>query len=206
MYLYNPDPYLRGNTDWNHSPWARHHSNHLHQLLLHQEVLVRNMELTSHHQPQEFGKGQPEMPKALPISHNPPCWNPSWLSNVYTTGRTLSQNDWSERIWTVHHLKPETASHMVDMSPGFIYPPALHWGAPSQSSLALSALCFLLDNPFLSVRQELSLGPRKGSPFLQQKYRTLSLIQKIPSRSSPVTVCHHAPRGKHHSHFFSTIN
>ena len=43
---------------------ARHHSVHLHELFYRQEVLVRNMELTSHHQLEEFEKGQKETPHA----------------------------------------------------------------------------------------------------------------------------------------------
>ena len=39
---------------------ARHHSIHLHELFYRQEVLLRNMELISHHQLEKFGKGQKE--------------------------------------------------------------------------------------------------------------------------------------------------
>ena len=156
------------------------------------------MELTSHHQPQEVGKGQQETPKDLPISHSPPCWDPSWLSNVCTTKdlepqwliRENLDSTWPKTRDCKPHGRQFSWAHLPSCSP---------LGCPFPiKSLALSAL----DNPFLSVRQELSLGPWKGSPFLQQKYRTLSPIQKVPSHSFPVTVCHHAPRGKHHSHFF----
>jgi len=44
-----------------------------------------NMELTSHHQPKAFGKGQKEMARVLPTSQNPPLWNPSWLNAGCTT-------------------------------------------------------------------------------------------------------------------------
>ena len=44
-----------------------------------------NMELTSHHQPESFGKGQKEMARVLPTSQNLPLWNPSCLSDVCTT-------------------------------------------------------------------------------------------------------------------------
>ena len=51
--------------------------------------LVRNTELTSHQQLEEFGKGQKERedasPHVLPTSQNPPRWNPSWLSDVHDT-------------------------------------------------------------------------------------------------------------------------
>ena len=46
---------------------------------------MRNSELTNHHQPEEFEKGQREMPHVLPNFQNPPLWNPSWLNDVCTT-------------------------------------------------------------------------------------------------------------------------
>ena len=36
-------------------------------------------ELTSHYQPEEFGKGQKETPCVLRTLQSLPCWNPSWL-------------------------------------------------------------------------------------------------------------------------------
>ena len=58
---------------------------------------MRNMELTSHHQPEKLGKGQKEMPRVLPpprilligihlgcTVHVPPR-------------RTLSQSDWPKK-------------------------------------------------------------------------------------------------------------
>ena len=42
---------------------ARHHGNYLHELFYPQEVLVRNRELISLHQPEEFGKSQKETPR-----------------------------------------------------------------------------------------------------------------------------------------------
>ena len=54
------------------------------------------MELTSHHQPEEFGKGQKETPHVLPTSQNPPRWNPSWLSNAWGM-RKNSQSEWLAR-------------------------------------------------------------------------------------------------------------
>ena len=53
---------------------------------LKQEVLVRNAELTSYHQPGEFGKGQKERgdpsPYVLPTSQNASRGNPAWLSDA----------------------------------------------------------------------------------------------------------------------------
>ena len=69
------------------------------------EALVRNAELTSYHQPEEFRKGQKERwdasPYVLWISQNPSCWNPSWLSNACTWVRMTGQRQ--PRNWPHHH-------------------------------------------------------------------------------------------------------
>ena len=105
---------------------------------LKQEVLVRNAELTSYHQPEEFEKGQKERggahPYVLPTSQIPGRWNPSWLSDACATRKDPE----SERLARDNPetnpipIKPETASHVAEQSSGFPYPPALHPGAPSQ--------------------------------------------------------------------------
>ena len=64
-------------------------------------------------------------------------------------------------------IKPETVRERQSCSPGFPYL-LLSTRVPFPiKSLALSA-CVSSDNSFLSVRQEPSFGPWKGSPFLQQ--------------------------------------
>ena len=72
---------------------ARYHGNHLHEVLG-QEVLVRNMELISHHQLGEFRKGQ----KVTPLVQPPPRILLAGIHLGWTKrappGRTLSQNDW----------------------------------------------------------------------------------------------------------------
>ena len=59
---------------------------------LKQEVPERNVE-QAYHQLEELGEGQKERgdssPHVLPISQNPIGWNPSWLSDVYTTRKDL---------------------------------------------------------------------------------------------------------------------
>ena len=45
---------------------ARHHSHHLHELFDARQSWVRNTELISHHQPEEFRKSQKETPHVLP--------------------------------------------------------------------------------------------------------------------------------------------
>ena len=77
-------------TGWNFPAW--HHCHHLHELF-YQEVQVMNMKLTSHHQWEEFRKGQKETgdtsPYAVPASQNPSHWNPSFSMHV-PPGRTWS--------------------------------------------------------------------------------------------------------------------
>ena len=61
--------FVRGTTDWNCPILAKHNSNYLAWGILQEEILVRNAELTRHHQSEELRKGQ----NVLPTSQNPPC-------------------------------------------------------------------------------------------------------------------------------------
>ena len=68
------------------------------------------MELTSHHQPEEFKKSQKGTPGALP----PPRTHPAIHLGRVTSeppGRTLRQNDWPETIW-----EHEPGSHAAEQS------------------------------------------------------------------------------------------
>ena len=65
-------------------------------------------------------------------------------------------------------INPETASHCgraVLLGSLLLSAWALF---PNKTSCFVST-CVSSDNSFLSVRQELRFGPRKGSPFLQQE-------------------------------------
>ena len=87
-------------------------------------------------------------------------------------GRTLSQSDWPETSGETHPItiKPETASHMAEHSSWVPSPSCSPPGRPfPKMSLALFSMCVSVDNSFPSVRQEPTLGPWKGSPFLQQR-------------------------------------
>ena len=108
---------LLGETHWLKPPTlARHHSNHLH-VILWQEVLVRNTELTSYYQP-EFRKGQKQMSRVQP----PPGillagihlgWAMRWVP-----GRTPSQ-EWLAREnpeVNPNTIKMEVASHVTEQS------------------------------------------------------------------------------------------
>ena len=70
------------------STLVRHHSNHLH------EVLVSNTELISHHQPEEFMKSQKEASHVCtPLRILLSGIHLGWTRRA-PPGRTLSQNDW----------------------------------------------------------------------------------------------------------------
>ena len=67
-------------------------------------------------------------------------------------------------------IKPETVSHTAEQLSWVPLPSCSPPGCPFPvKSLALSARVSS-DNSFLSVRQEPSFGPWKGSPFLQYLY------------------------------------
>ena len=87
---------------------------------LKQEVLVRNEELTSYHQPEEFRKDQKERgasnPCVPPTSQNPSGWNSSWLSDASTTRKDRG-SEWLARDNSETNLitiKFETVSHVAE--------------------------------------------------------------------------------------------
>ena len=102
--------------------------------ILWHEVLVRNTELTSHHQPEDSGKGWKETPCFLPTSQNSPHWHPSWLSNA----RATRKDPESERLAKDNPetspitINPRLRATWQSSSPGFPDSAALHPGAPSQ--------------------------------------------------------------------------
>ena len=89
---------------------------------LKQEVLVRNAELTSYHQPEEFGKGQKvrgdSSPYVLPTSQSPSSWNPSWLSDVRAPRKDPESEGLARDSPETNHItvKPETSSHVAEQS------------------------------------------------------------------------------------------
>ena len=126
----------------------------------------RTNRLPSTGRTQERSKGAEEMP--VHMSYEPPrilltgihlCW-----ARHPPPGRTLSQNDWPETNPIA--TKPETASHMAEavlLGPLALLPST--WHSFPIKSPALPAHVSS-DSSFLRVRQELTLGPWKGSPFL----------------------------------------
>ena len=79
---------VRGATDQHHLPCPGRIVT-IHFSYLTTEVLVRDMELISYHQPEEFGKGQKERrdasPYVLKTSQTAPHWHPSWLNDAHAT-------------------------------------------------------------------------------------------------------------------------
>ena len=143
-------------------------------VILRQEVLVRNMELTSHHQPQEFRKGQKETPCVQP----PPRTllagiHLGWAKHA-PPGRTLSQNDWWKTTWKPTPLtqNPRLWTTRQSSSPGFLYLPALRqMPLPNKVSCFVST-CVSSDNSFRSVRQKTPFQALEGVP-LPATVRTL---------------------------------
>ena len=85
-------------------------------VIFQQEVMVRNKELTSYHQP-GFWRGQKEMgdstPEDVATSQDPPRWNPSRLSDACAP-RKNPNSEWLARDKPETNpmtLKPETKPH-----------------------------------------------------------------------------------------------
>ena len=109
--------FVKGHIDWN--PLTRPGSI-VNICMSKQEVLVRNTELTSYHQLEEFMKSPKKGGDAIPYvpatSQNHPRRNPSWLGNMCTTRK----DPMSERLARDKPeadpiaIKPETASHVAE--------------------------------------------------------------------------------------------
>ena len=104
-------------------------------------------------------------------SQNPSHGHPSWLSDACTTRKDsesellAKDNPETNPI----NIKPETASHMAEQSSWVPLPYYSLPGCPFPiKSYCFVNTCVSSDNSFPSVRQEPTLGPWKGSPFLQQ--------------------------------------
>ena len=80
---------LPGQAFWQLSVWV----------VLQQEVLVRNTQLISHHQPEEFGKSQKETPCVCPPPRIPlASIHLGWTMHA-PPRRTLNQTDWPKTTW-----------------------------------------------------------------------------------------------------------
>ena len=126
-----------------------------------QEVLVRNMELTGHHQPEVDAS-----PHVLPTSQNPSRWNPSWLSNACLT-RKDPESEWLGRdnLQTkAINIKPEAVSHMAGQ---FSWVPLPSY-SPRSGPFSINSLALLACvSPGRIHFWVLDKSPLSG-PFLQQ--------------------------------------
>ena len=124
---------------------------------------------TNNYQPEEFRKSQKVTPRVQP----PPRILLAGIHLGWTRrappGRTLSQNDWLDSPETNPiTIKPKTASHVAEQFSWVPLPYCFLWAHFPNKISSFVSTCVSLDNSFLSVRQEPTFRPQKGSPFLQQ--------------------------------------
>ena len=120
----------------------------------------------------ERSKGDTACPST---SQNPSRLHPSWLSDACAT-RKDSEFEWLSKDHPETNpitIKPKTVSHAAEQFSWVPLPSCSPPGCPFPiKSLALLARVSS-DNSFLSVRQEPSFGPWKGSPFLQHSWASM---------------------------------
>ena len=108
-------------------------------------------------------------PHVLPTSQNPCRWYPSWLRNKLGI-RKGPESEWLARDnleTNTIAIKPEAASHAAEL---FSWVP-LPCSSPLERLFPVVS-CFVStyvfsDSSFLSVKEEPTLRPWKGSAFLQ---------------------------------------
>ena len=135
-----------------------------------QEVLVRNMKLTSYHQPEKFRKSRKERILqwyVLPTFQNPPQWNPSCLSDACAT-RKDPESEWLTRDNPETNsitIKPKTGSHVAEKSSWFPLPCCSPPGRPFPiKSLALLAWLSPQTILFQVLDKSPLSGPGRGPP------------------------------------------
>ena len=105
------------------------------------DPVIRNMELITHHQPEEFGKGLKETPRVRPPPRIP-------LTSIYLGWGMRAPPGKTELEWLAKDhpetnpitIKPETASHVAEQFSWFPLPYCSPLGCPFPiKSLALSA-------------------------------------------------------------------
>ena len=103
-------------------------------------------------------------------SQNPPRWTPSWLSDVWATGKDPESERSARDTPETNRVTPET-NRVTQESSWVTLPSCSPPSWPfSITSLALSA-CVSSDNSLLSVRQlSDSRETWEGSPFLKQLF------------------------------------
>jgi len=144
------------------------------------------MELISHHQLEEFRKGQKETLRVHPPPRIPlTSIHLGWAMSV-PRGRTESEWLAKDNLETNPiNIKPETVSHMAEKFSWVPLPCCCLPGCLLPiKSLALSA-CVSLDNSFLNVRREPTLGALEGAP-LPTTHRCVYFL--ITHQISPIWV------------------
>ena len=124
-------------------------------------------ELISHYQPKE-PKGDTT---CQTTSQHPSRWHSTWLNKVCTT-RKDSESEWLAKDNLETNpitIKPETVSHVAEQfALGSLTLLLSAWALFPNTISCFDSSCVSSDNSFLSVRQEPSFGPWRGSPFLQR--------------------------------------
>ena len=154
-----------GQAHWLKPPTlARHHSNHLHGYYGFTTGGPGKEHRTNKLPPtgrvQERSKGDT---MCQTTSKNPSHWPSSWLSNAGTT-RKDSESDWliRDNPETIPiTIKPKTVSHMAEQFSWVPLPLLSAWVLLPNKIFFLVSTCISSDSSFLSVRQELNLGPGK---------------------------------------------
>ena len=129
------------------------------------------MELISHHQPEELGKGRKETPCVCPLPRIP-------LASIHLgwVMRVPPERLWIRRIgqrpprnYSHHHKTRDCEPHGRAVLLGSLTP-LLSTRVPFPNKIScFVSTCVSSGDSFLRVRQESSFWPWKGSPFLQQK-------------------------------------
>ena len=78
-------------------------------------------------------------------------------------------------------IKPKTVSHKAEQSSWVPLPDCSLLGHPFPVESCFVRLCASADNSIQSVTQEPTLGPWKGSPFLQQTFPDKDTLRGFPS-------------------------
>ena len=132
------------------------------------------MKLMSHHEPEEFSKGQNHRGDSrpyVPASQTLSLWSPSWLSDVCTTRRDpesegLARDNLETNPITI---KPKTTSHthgravlLVSLIPLLSTQVPLPNRASYFVGMRVSS-----HNLFPTIRQEPLSSPGRGSPSYQ---------------------------------------
>ena len=112
---------------------------------------------------QEKSKGD----TMCPITSQTPCWHPYWLSNAWATRKDsesecLAKDNPETNPITI---KPETASHVAEQFTWVLLPCCCLPGRPFPIDYLAVSARVTLDNSFLSIRQEPTLGALERVPL-----------------------------------------